>query len=358
VVNEAPLSNILNNPEATGRVSLRGIELSPLDITYEKRKAIKSQVLPDFTAEWLEIQNIGPPDLSSVWTMYFDGSKRVQGAGEGVVLISPQGDKLKYVLRMSFPQASNNEAEYEALLHGMKMAEAYGATRLKIFGDSNLVVQQVMNRCDAISDNMTAYRNLYYYLDGTFDGCKVSHISRASNEEADNLANIGSQCLPIPQGVFWEEIIERSIKGSKSSTPGEPSQHPTTGSGAGKPGTESTAEPEGVIMIEETWMQPYLAYMMNKTLPKDTVEARRIIRRSKAFVILQGKLYKKSITGILQRCVTPQEGQDILKDIHAGVCGHHAISRAIAAKAFRAGFYWLTAIEDAKDIVRRCEACQ
>jgi hypothetical protein len=116
VVNEAPLSNILNNPLATGRVSLWRIELSPLDITYEKRKAIKSQILPDFIAEWLELQSAGPPDLLSVWTMYFDGSKRIQGAG--VVLISPQGDKLKYVLRMSFPQASNNEAEYEALLHG------------------------------------------------------------------------------------------------------------------------------------------------------------------------------------------------------------------------------------------------
>jgi ribonuclease HI len=52
---------------------------------------------------------------------------------------------------MSFPQASNNEAEYEALLHGMKMAKACRATRLKIFGDLNLVVQQVMNKCDAIS---------------------------------------------------------------------------------------------------------------------------------------------------------------------------------------------------------------
>jgi ribonuclease HI len=272
VVNEAPLSNILNNPEAIGHVSLWGIKLSPLDITYEKRKAIKSQVLPDFTAEWLELQNTGPPDLSSVWTMYFDGSKRVQGAGAGVVLISPQGNKLKYVLRMSFPQASNNEAEYEALLHGMKMAKACGATRLKIFGDSNLIVQQVMNRCDAVSDNMTAYQNLYYYLEGTFNGCEVSHISRASNEEADNLANIGSQCLPIPPGVFWEEIVKRSIKGSKTSSPGEPSQHVTAGSEASKTGTESTSEPEEVMMIEETWMQPYLAHMMNKTLPKDTVK--------------------------------------------------------------------------------------
>jgi hypothetical protein len=85
VVNEAPLSNILNNPVAIGCVSLWGIELPPLDITYEKRKAIKSQVLPDFTAEWLELQNTGPPDFSSVWAMYFDGSKRVQGVGAGVV---------------------------------------------------------------------------------------------------------------------------------------------------------------------------------------------------------------------------------------------------------------------------------
>jgi hypothetical protein len=69
-----------------------------------------------------------------------------------------------------------------------------------------------MNKCDAISDNMTAYRNLYYYLEGTFDRCEVSHVSGASNEEADNLANIGSQCLPVPQGVFWEEIIERSTR--------------------------------------------------------------------------------------------------------------------------------------------------
>jgi hypothetical protein len=116
---------------------------------------------------------------------------------------------------------------------------------------------------------MTAYRNLYYYLKGTFDGCEVSHISRASNKEADNLANIRSQCLPVPQGVLWEEIIERSIKNSKTST----TEGQTTGSGAGK---TSAVEPEEVKMIEETWMQPYLAYMINKTLPKDTVEAKRI----------------------------------------------------------------------------------
>jgi ribonuclease HI len=96
---------------------------------------------------------------------------------------------------MSFPHTSNNEAEYEALLHVMRMPKYCGATRLKIFGHSNLVVQQVINPCDALSDNMTAYRNLYYYLEGTFDGCKVLHISRTQQE--------------------WEEIIERSIQNVK-----------------------------------------------------------------------------------------------------------------------------------------------
>jgi ribonuclease HI len=351
VVNEGPLSNISINPEATRRVSLWGIEISHLYITYEKRKAIKSQVLPDFIAEWLELQNTGPPDLSSVWTMYFDGSKRFEGAGVGVVLISPQGDKLKYVLQMSFPQASNNEAEYEALLHGMRMAKACGATRLKIFGDSNLVVQQVMNHCDAVSANMIAYRNLYYYLEETFDGCKVSHVSRSSNEEADNLANIGSQCLSVPPGVFWEEIVEQSIKETKSSSSSKQKQHTTVGPGAEKEAVEDTPEPKEVMMVEVTWMQPYSAYILNKILPEDVVEARRIARWSKAFTVVQGKLYKKSISDVLQRYVTPQEGQVILQDIHAGFCGHHASSRAIASKAFRAGFNLLTVVEDAKDIV-------
>jgi ribonuclease HI len=68
--------------------------------------------------------------------MNFDESKRAEGAGASVIVVSPQGDKMKYILWMIFPNASNNKAEYEALLHGMKMAKVCGATRLKIFGES------------------------------------------------------------------------------------------------------------------------------------------------------------------------------------------------------------------------------
>src|SRR3954470_20696168 len=94
----------------------------------------------------------------------------------------------------------------------MRMAKTCGATRLVIYGDSNLVVQQTMRNCDAIDDNMAAYQKLYNALEGSFDGCDLNYITRANNTEADELANIGSTRGPIPPGVFLESISQRSIK--------------------------------------------------------------------------------------------------------------------------------------------------
>ena len=103
--------------------------------------------------------------MSNNWTMYFDGSERKEGAGAGVILTSPKGDRMMYILQMNWKNASNNEAEYEALIHGMRMAKVCGATRIIIYGDSNLVVQQTMKECDADAENMVAYRELYNQLE-------------------------------------------------------------------------------------------------------------------------------------------------------------------------------------------------
>ncbi|KAK1608488.1 hypothetical protein QYE76_032161 [Lolium multiflorum] len=246
--------------------------------------------------QWMELQNTGPPDLSSTWLMNFDGPKRLEGAGAGVILVSPQGDKMKYILRMTFPNGSNNKAKYEALIHGMKMAKACGATRLKIFGDSQLVAQQVMNKCDAVNDIMIAYKEVYNELEKLFDGCEVNHISRLSNDEADVLANIGSQCLPVPPGVFWEEISERSTKAKK--IPKKSKKKETFEKDSGAPTSpevntsEDEEEPHEVMMVQVPWMQVYVAYITRKEIPEDPVEARRVIRRSKAFTVVKGELYK------------------------------------------------------------------
>src|SRR3954449_7780790 len=109
MVSEAPLKQILTNSNATGRVSQWVIDLIPWEITYAHRTAIKSQVLPDFFVDWTEAQLPSLPDMSGSSTMYFDGSKRNTRADAGVVLISPQRDKMKYIMRMDFPYPSNNE---------------------------------------------------------------------------------------------------------------------------------------------------------------------------------------------------------------------------------------------------------
>ena len=349
VVNKSAIGDVLTNPNATGRVAKWLIELGPLGIKYEHPKAIKAQVLPDFHTEWIEAQLPGVPDVSNSWTMYFDGSKKNEGAGAGVVLISPKGDKLRYVLQMGFEFPSNNEAEYEALIHGMRMAKAMGCTRLMIYGDSKLVVQQTMKACDSIADNMTLYHDLYNIMEGNFEGCELRHIGRESNEEADKLANIASTKAPIPPGVFFERIEHRSIDKRPSASA------PATGKG-NIPST--TDPPVEVLLIEPTWTQPFLAYILRNELPEDINESRRIIRRAKSYTIINGELYKRNTSGIFQRCIAFEDGKDLLRDIHAGTCGHHAGSRSIVAKAFRAGFYWPTALSDAEDIVKRCIGCQ
>ena len=92
--------------------------------------------------------------------------------------------------------------------------------------------------------------------------------------------------------------------------------------------------------------------MLHQELPEDTVEAWCITRRAKAFTIINGGLYKRSISGVLQRCIAPEDDKAILLEIHEWTCGHHASSRALVAKALRAGFYRPTALHDAEDIVR------
>jgi ribonuclease HI len=360
VVASNPVSSILNNLDATGRVSLWGITLGPWEITYQHQSAIKSQVLPDFIAEWMEAQTSELPDLLNCWTIFVDGSNRISGAGAGVVLVSPQGDKTCYILRMRFTNPSNNEAEYEAILHGMRMAKAYGATRIKIHGDSNLIAQQVMKKYDATYANMIAYRAMYDKLEGDFEGCEVTHIGRESNEEADNLANIGSKCLPIPPGVFFEEIFECSIRNKLATDPalatrsGAKQANPTPAAGI----EDLSKEAATIMLVEAVWTKPYLAYLMRGKLPEDPIHHRQVMRRSKAFTIINGELYKHSTTGVLQRCIAQEDGIALLQEIHEGTYGHHASNRTLVAKAFRSGFYWLSALYDARNIVQHCEACQ
>ena len=106
------------------------------------------------------------------------------------------------------------------------------------------------------------------------------------------------------------------------------------------------------------WTEPPLAYVTQHQLPDDQTGARRIVRHSKAYKVHEGELYKKSTIGVLQRCISEEEGQQLLAEIHTGMGEHHAAAWTLVSKAFRVGFFWSTTREDARTLVQHCVGCQ
>ena len=127
-----------------------------------------------------------------------------------MVLVSPQGDKFCYVLRLMFP-CTNNAAEYEALLHGLRLAKEMNLTRVRCFDDSDLVAQQVSGTWDSRDPVMAAYRRAVSDVAGHFHGYQVDHIDRRLNEAADALSRLGSQRKPVPPKVFVDILHNPSI---------------------------------------------------------------------------------------------------------------------------------------------------
>jgi ribonuclease HI len=190
-----PLGDILHNRDATGRISKWAVELRALNINFAPRKAIKSQALADLDH----------------WKMYFDGSLKLGGVGIGVLFISPQGKQLKYVLQILW-QATNNEAEYETLIHGLRIATSLRIKQLHVYGDSAVVINQVNKDWDCTKDNRDAYCAKVQKLEKHFQGLEIMHVLRDSNIAADVLAKLGSNRAKVLPGVFVEELPSPSIK--------------------------------------------------------------------------------------------------------------------------------------------------
>jgi hypothetical protein len=133
VVSSFPLGEIIQNPDAASRIAKWSVKLMGETLSYAPRKAIKSQILVDFVAEWTDTQLPPPQIKAECWTLYFDGSVMKTGAGAGLLFVSPLEKHMKYAMRLHFP-ASNNMAEYEALLRGLKIAIETGIKRLDVRG--------------------------------------------------------------------------------------------------------------------------------------------------------------------------------------------------------------------------------
>jgi ribonuclease HI len=207
--------------------------------------------------------------------MYFNDSLKLEGAGAGVLLISPTGEQLKYVLRI-FWKVSNNESEYEALLHGLRLAVSLGIKRLLVYDDSAVVINQVNKSWDRNKENMDAYCLEVDKLENKFYGLEFHHIVRDNNVAADVLSKLGSTRTQVLAGVFVHELHAPSI----------PEPAPTT--------TDLAPAPAGqeVMMIDVDWRQPFIDYIRKQKVPMDKNLAEQIIRRAKSYVLVGDMLYR------------------------------------------------------------------
>jgi ribonuclease HI len=253
---------------------------------------------------------------------------------------------LKYVLQILWA-VSNNEAEYEAVLHGLRLAISLGIKPLLVYGNSLLVVQKVNKEWDCNKETMEAYVQEVRKLESKFSGLEVHHVLQEHNVGLDILSKMGSTRAQVPPGVFFQELKQPSIKSSPQET---------INAGLQQPDRE-------VMMLGEDWREAFIDFIRDQRLPVGidarSAEAACVLRRRKGFVLVDGKLYRRGAwSGVLMKCVTKEDGYDILREIHKGVCGNHAASRTLVGKAYRTGFWWPTAVIDREDLVRRCQNCQ
>jgi ribonuclease HI len=311
----------------------------------------------------------GPVFTEPHWTLFFDGSARQQVGGDGVVLIDPSGDKVKYMVHLEF-KATNNMAEYEALIFGLSVALSLGICHLLVKGDFQLIIKQVRGECSCNEPRLAAYLLHVMKLEKEFTALELQHVPRADNSAIDDLSVRASTWAPMPEGVFKRRLLRPTaqptelgeggaISTSKLAVPvASHLQNPSkTMCAMGDP--VSPLAPQPISQSgSDAWISEIRDYLKEKILPEDHVSAERIVRLAKRYAVVEGDLYLHGANDILMRCITQDEGHELLTEIHGGECESHSSSRTLVGKAFWHGFYWPTALQDVAKMVKSCKACQ
>uniref|UniRef100_A0A2N9JBM8 Uncharacterized protein n=1 Tax=Fagus sylvatica TaxID=28930 RepID=A0A2N9JBM8_FAGSY len=264
VLTDLPLKMLMHSSDFSGRITRWGVHLGSLGVEYKPRTSIKGQVLADFVAEFQGKRESSEPTYilspyanegPSEWKLFVDGASNMKGAGAGAVLVSPEGLILEQAMRLGF-LASNNEAEYEALLIGLRSALRLGADRLQVFCDSQLVVNHISGEYLARDEQMMTYLSITKSLLSKFDSVQVEQIRREYNSHADILAKLATAL---------ESDLHRTVTVEVLSAPST---------------LIDTVDRVGGISTEASWMDPLIAYLRDNCLPQDPKAANVIKRKA------------------------------------------------------------------------------
>ena len=293
------------------------IELSEFDIKYKPRTAEKGHILAYFIMDLTPAQSTEAtqlaPDLP-IWKLSVDRATNAQGSGGGLILTSPNGIDKEYALRFGF-RASNNKAEYEAVIVGLNLFHFMEAYQLEVSSDSQLMVKQIEDSYEAKGEKMILYLKKVRELLKKFVRVRVKHVPRSENSRADALAKLAT----------IEHLPEPSI----SVDNGEVSP----------------------VMFKPSWMDPIWDYLVDGRLPSDPKEASKLRARSARFTVHRGTLYKRGYSTPILKCVGKKDVNYILREVHESICGNHIGAQTLAGKTLRRGYYWPTMLKDATELV-------
>ncbi|XP_048605621.1 uncharacterized protein LOC106373592 [Brassica napus] len=266
VLTDQPLRTILQNTNRSGRLTKWAIELGELDITYKNKTAAKSQVLADFLIELaseLE-QDLTLPNPN--WTLHVDGSSTNRGA------------------------ASNNEAEYESLIAGLRLAKDVKAKRLSAYCDSQLVASQFSSDYDARNDRMDAYLKIVHGLAAEFEFFELVKVPRGENVCADALAALGSKL---------HDQVKRTISIHRIEKPSIDISTDQTAIIAPVTKTDTLVTDE----FGPDWRTEFIDYLSKGELPTEKWAARRLKMRSTHYVVLDNELHRWTASKVLLKCI-------------------------------------------------------
>ncbi|XP_074556260.1 uncharacterized protein LOC141812118 [Curcuma longa] len=267
-------------------------------------------------------------ESSKTWKIYVDGSATKKGSGVGVLLCSPQGETLHLAVKLQF-WATNNEAEYEALLTGLQAAQHVGATRVVVHSDSQLVDQQIKGTFEIRNDRLKRYAEAVENLKAQFQEVTLQKIPRADNHKADELAKLASALTTWEtiDPMVQEQLIAQIDQAPQSTRP-------------------------------EDWQTPIISFLTQGILPEDPEQARILKRRATRFTMIGETLFKRAFSRPLLKCLNPEEADYVMREIHQGCCGNHIGGRTLVRKILLAGYFWPTMQADADQLVRTCLSCQ
>ena len=239
-----------------------------------------------------------------------DGASRQTCAGIGLQLKSPSGDKIEQAIGLGFC-ALNNEVEYEVILAGIELATALSADKLIIQSDSQLVVGQVNTEYESRDPQMAKYVALIKQRLAGFSTWKLEHVPRDSNEKADTLSAAAAS-LPITETIFLPIYYQPNS-------------------------LIATIRVNQVGAISPSWMDPISRYINTGELPNE--KDHRVQVQSSRFSLIDGQLFKRSLNGPYLKCLTTEQGQYVLAELHEGICGNHPGGRTLAHRAHTQGYY-------------------